>query len=214
MIGNKVPDEFTDGIGACPSLTPAVAFPSQWCRRGQCLVYGDEGPKPIDGQWSPWSEWSECSRTCGGGVTYKERHCDSPNRVYRVCNAQACQRHAVSFRAQQCAEYNSRPFRGWYYKWKPYLKVDGKTPSLYCIAEDFDFFFAMSSKVKDGTPCVENRFDVCIDGICEAVGCDRVLGSNAVVDACGVCNGDNSTCTFFRGQYHEQHRANGKYTRS
>ncbi|XP_042196315.1 A disintegrin and metalloproteinase with thrombospondin motifs 18 [Callorhinchus milii] len=208
-----------------PAAEGTVCGLNMWCRRGQCLVYGDEGPKPIDGQWSPWSEWSECSRTCGGGVTYKERHCDSPkpqyggrfcygsSRVYRVCNAQACQRHAVSFRAQQCAEYNSRPFRGWYYKWKPYLKVDEEDIcKLYCIAEDFDFFFAMSSKVKDGTPCVENRFDVCIDGICEAVGCDRVLGSNAVVDACGVCNGDNSTCTFFRGQYHEQHRANEYYS--
>uniref|UniRef100_A0A4W3GFL4 Uncharacterized protein n=1 Tax=Callorhinchus milii TaxID=7868 RepID=A0A4W3GFL4_CALMI len=155
MIGNKVPDEFTDGIGACPSLTPAVAFPSQWCRRGQCLVYGDEGPKPIDGQWSPWSEWSECSRTCGGGVTYKERHCDSPNRVYRVCNAQACQRHAVSFRAQQCAEYNSRPFRGWYYKWKPYLKVDGKTPSACGKGE--------RERERNGEESVE-RLDVVLSG--------------------------------------------------
>lgn len=38
---------------------------------------------------------------------------------------------------------------------------------LYCTAEDFDFFFAMSSKVKDGTLCSPNNDDVCIDGICE-----------------------------------------------
>ncbi|KAI5610599.1 A disintegrin and metalloproteinase with thrombospondin motifs 18 isoform X1, partial [Silurus asotus] len=38
---------------------------------------------------------------------------------------------------------------------------------LYCIAEDFDFFFAMSSKVKDGTSCSDLAPDVCIDGICE-----------------------------------------------
>ncbi|XP_067853626.1 A disintegrin and metalloproteinase with thrombospondin motifs 18 [Heptranchias perlo] len=207
-----------------PAAEGTVCGPNKWCRRGQCLKYGDDGPKPINGQWSNWAEWSECSRTCGGGVTYKERHCNSPkpqyggkfchgsNRIYQMCNIQACQHGSVLFRARQCAEYNSKPFRGWYYKWKPYTKVDDEDVcKLYCIAEDFDFFFAMSNKVKDGTPCVENKFDVCIDGICEAVGCDRVLGSKAVVDACGVCNGDNSTCKFFRGQYHQQHRANEYY---
>ena len=38
---------------------------------------------------------------------------------------------------------------------------------LYCIAEDFDFFFAMSSKVKDGTSCFNHRDGVCIEGVCE-----------------------------------------------
>lgn len=41
---------------------------------------------------------------------------------------------------------------------------------LYCIAEDFDFFFAMSSKVKDGTSCSDLTPDVCIDGVCEVQG--------------------------------------------
>lgn len=50
----------------------------QWCRRGQCVQYGDHGPKPVHGQWSAWSGWSECTRTCGGGVTYQERHCNNP----------------------------------------------------------------------------------------------------------------------------------------
>ncbi|MGH0126828.1 UNVERIFIED_CONTAM: hypothetical protein FKN15_007149 [Acipenser sinensis] len=83
---------------------------------------------------------------------------------------------------------------------------------LYCIAEDFEFFFAMSSKVKDGTSCSDDMHNVCIDGICEPVGCDQVLGSKAALDACGVCEGDNSTCTFFKGQYLQQHRANEYYS--
>ncbi|XP_072451946.1 A disintegrin and metalloproteinase with thrombospondin motifs 18 isoform X1 [Chiloscyllium punctatum] len=207
-----------------PAAEGTICGPNKWCRRGQCLKYGDDGPKPINGQWSSWSEWSECSRTCDGGVNYRERHCNSPkpqyggkfchgsSRLYQMCNVQVCQHSSVLFRDQQCAEYNSKPFRGWYYKWKPYTKVnDEDVCKLYCIAEDFDFFFAMSNKVKDGTRCVENKFDVCIDGICEAVGCDHVLGSKAGVDACGLCNGDNSTCKFFRGQYHQQHRANEYY---
>ena len=30
--------------------------------------------------------------------------------------------------------------------------------------------------------------------VLQKVGCDGVIGSNAVVDRCGVCNGDGSTC--------------------
>ncbi|XP_075366965.1 A disintegrin and metalloproteinase with thrombospondin motifs 18 isoform X1 [Mycteria americana] len=197
---------------------------SMWCRRGQCVKYGDHGPKPVNGQWSAWSEWSECTRTCGGGVTYQERHCNNPkpqyggkfcqgsSRIYQLCNNQPCPANSLDFRAQQCAEYNSKPFRGWYYKWKPYTKVEEEDRcKLYCTAEDFDFFFAMSSKVKDGTLCSPNNYDVCIDGICEQVGCDHGLGSKAVLDACGVCKGDNSTCKFFKGQYLIQHKANDYY---
>ncbi|KAI6077418.1 A disintegrin and metalloproteinase with thrombospondin motifs 18 [Aix galericulata] len=197
---------------------------SMWCRRGQCVKYGDHGPMPVNGEWSAWSEWSQCTRTCGGGITYQERHCNNPkpqyggkfcqgsSRIYQLCNTQPCPANSLDFRAQQCAEYNSKPFRGWYYKWKPYTKVEEEDRcKLYCTAEDFDFFFAMSSKVKDGTLCSPNKYDVCIDGICEQVGCDHGLGSKAVLDACGVCKGDNSTCKFFKGQYLIQHKANDYY---
>ncbi|XP_015223843.1 A disintegrin and metalloproteinase with thrombospondin motifs 18 isoform X2 [Lepisosteus oculatus] len=207
-----------------PAAEGTMCGQNMWCRSGQCVKYGDVGPKAVHGQWSSWSEWSDCSRTCGGGVTYRERFCNSPkpqysgkfcqgsSRLYQLCNTNACQPNSVDFRAQQCAEYNSKPFRGWYYKWKPYTKVEAEDIcKLYCIAEDFDFFFAMSSKVKDGTKCSDHTGDVCIDGICEPVGCDHVLGSESVLDACGVCNGDNSTCTFFKGQHLQQHRSNGYY---
>uniref|UniRef100_H2ZWR1 ADAM metallopeptidase with thrombospondin type 1 motif 18 n=1 Tax=Latimeria chalumnae TaxID=7897 RepID=H2ZWR1_LATCH len=144
---------------------------------------------------------------------YGGKFCQGSSRIYQLCNIQDCKANGVDFRAQQCAEYNSKPFRGWYYKWKPYTKVEeDDICKLYCIAEDFDFFFAMSSKVKDGTPCSQDGLDVCIDGICEQVGCDHVLGSKAYLDACGICKGDNSTCRFFRGKYLHQHRANEYYS--
>ncbi|XP_020509945.2 A disintegrin and metalloproteinase with thrombospondin motifs 18 [Labrus bergylta] len=208
-----------------PAAEGTSCGPDMWCRRGQCVKYGEHGPRAVHGQWSSWSQWSDCSRTCGGGVMYRERSCSSPRpqnngkfcsgsgRLNQLCNTRPCPLNAVDFRAQQCAEYNSKPFRGWYYKWKPYTKVDDEDIcKLYCIAEDFDFFFAMSSKVKDGTSCSDHKGDVCIDGVCEAVGCDQMLGSKASLDACGVCKGDNSTCKFFKGQYALQHRANEYYS--
>uniref|UniRef100_A0A4W3HNI1 ADAM metallopeptidase with thrombospondin type 1 motif 16 n=1 Tax=Callorhinchus milii TaxID=7868 RepID=A0A4W3HNI1_CALMI len=208
-----------------PAAEGTVCGFDRWCRRGQCVKYGEEGPKPINGRWSEWSMWLPCSRTCGGGVTSRERQCTNPRpqyggkfcdgspRIYKLCNHQNCPQNSIDFRSQQCAEYNSKPFRGWYYRWKPYTRVeDHDLCKLYCTAEDFDFFFALSSKVKDGTSCSEERPDVCIDGLCEAVGCDRVLASNAVPDACGVCKGNNSTCKIYKGQYSKQHYVNQYYT--
>lgn len=53
------------------------------------------------------------------------KFCQGPSRLHQLCNTTPCQANGVDFRAQQCAEYNSKPFRGWYYKWKPYTKVEG-----------------------------------------------------------------------------------------
>ncbi|KAJ8785832.1 hypothetical protein J1605_006792 [Eschrichtius robustus] len=143
---------------------------------------------------------------------YGGKFCHGSSRVYQLCNINPCNENSLDFRAQQCAEYNSKPFRGWFYQWKPYMKVaEEDRCKLYCKAENFEFFFAMSSKVKDGTPCSPHKNDVCIDGICEPVGCDHELGSKAVSDACGVCKGDNSTCKFYKGLYLNQHKANEYY---
>lgn len=44
---------------------------------------------------------------------------------------------------------------------------DQEVCKLYCFAEGYDFFFALSSKVHDGTLCMKNRSNVCIQGVCE-----------------------------------------------
>lgn len=54
------------------------------------------------------------------------RFCLGSSRLNQLCNTRPCLLNAMDYRAQQCAEYNSKTFRGWYYKWKPYTKVDGK----------------------------------------------------------------------------------------
>ncbi|XP_036166279.1 A disintegrin and metalloproteinase with thrombospondin motifs 16 isoform X3 [Myotis myotis] len=217
-IGRKCETKFM------PAAEGTICGHDMWCRGGQCVKYGDEGPKPTHGHWSDWSPWSPCSRTCGGGVSHRDRLCTNPKpshggkfcegstRTLKLCNSQKCPHDSVDFRAMQCAEYNSKRFRGWHYKWKPYTQVeDQDLCKLYCIAEGFDFFFSLSNKVKDGTPCSEDSRNVCIDGICESVGCDNILGSSAVEDSCGVCKGNNSDCTVHKGLYAKHHRTNQYY---
>ncbi|XP_054638948.1 A disintegrin and metalloproteinase with thrombospondin motifs 16 isoform X1 [Dunckerocampus dactyliophorus] len=217
-VGRKCETKFM------PAAEGSACGPDMWCRRGQCVKQGDEGPRPQHGQWSEWSSWSVCSRSCESGVTYRERHCNNPRpayggkfcegstRSYKLCNTQDCPLNAIDYRTQQCAEFNSKQFRGWHYTWRPYTRVDDQDIcKLYCFAEGYDFFFALASKVKDGTLCSRDSSNVCIDGLCERVGCDRVLGSTAGLDVCGVCKGDNSTCKTYKGQYTKQHHSNQYY---
>ncbi|CAL8248576.1 unnamed protein product [Lota lota] len=217
-VGRKCETKFM------PAAEGSSCGPDMWCRRGQCVKQGEEGPRPQHGGWSLWSSWTACSRSCESGVTYRERQCTNPrpafggkycegsSRSYKLCNTEDCPSGAVSYRAQQCAEHNGKQFRGWYYNWRPYTRVDDQDLcKLYCFAEGYDFFFALASKVKDGTLCSQDTSNVCIDGLCEKVGCDRVLGSKAVPDMCGVCNGDNSTCKVYKGQYTKQHYGNQYY---
>ncbi|KAM9783263.1 A disintegrin and metalloproteinase with thrombospondin motifs 16 [Neosynchiropus ocellatus] len=207
-----------------PAAEGSACGPDMWCRRGQCVKQGDEGPRPQDGHWSEWSSWSACSRSCESGVTHRDRQCNNPRPAYggkhcegssrslKLCHTEDCPPNSADYRAQQCAEFNSKQFRGWHYTWRPYTRVDDQDVcKLYCFAEGYDFFFALASKVKDGTRCSHDGADVCIDGLCERVGCDRVLGSSAEPDACGVCQGDNSTCKTYKGQYTKQHHANQYY---
>eukprot|EP00069_Balaena_mysticetus_P002366 bmy_15890T0 len=129
-IGRKCETKFM------PAAEGTTCGRDRWCRGGQCVKYGDEGPKPTHGHWSDWSPWSPCSRTCGGGVSHRDRLCTNPRpsnggkfcagstRTLKLCNSQKCPHNSVDFRALQCAEYNSKRFRGWYYKWKPYTHVE------------------------------------------------------------------------------------------
>lgn len=47
--------------------------------------------------------------------------------------------------------------------------------------------------------------------VLQRVGCDNILGSNALEDSCGVCKGNNSDCTTHKGLYAKDHHINREY---
>ncbi|XP_048588788.1 A disintegrin and metalloproteinase with thrombospondin motifs 16 isoform X1 [Nematostella vectensis] len=175
----------------------------KWCIAGECV---DDGSSPVDGGWSDWSaEYSTCSYSCGGGVQWKTRTCTNPKPLrggadcvgpsrahYKICNPQPCPSGTDTYRTHQCRAINFKAPEPRYSK--------GYECDLLCIEGSL---MHPRGKVGDGTRCFKDSSikDVCIQGKCEQVGCDDVLGSGQRVDRCGVCNGDSSTCSVVTGTY-------------
>uniref|UniRef100_A0A8C2IP73 ADAMTS-like 3 n=1 Tax=Cyprinus carpio TaxID=7962 RepID=A0A8C2IP73_CYPCA len=160
-----------------------------------------------DTGWDAWGAWSDCSRTCGGGASYSLRrclnggNCEGRNIRYRTCSNTDCPPESGDFRAQQCSAHNDIKYQGQTYEWIP-VTYDPISPcALRCQAREKSLVVELAPKVLDGTRCKSDSLDMCISGICQEVGCDRQLGSNAKEDNCGVCAGDGSTCRLVRGQY-------------
>ncbi|XP_053449589.1 ADAMTS-like protein 3 isoform X3 [Nycticebus coucang] len=159
-----------------------------------------------DGNWDAWGAWSDCSRTCGGGASYSlrrcltGRNCEGQNIRYKTCSNHDCPPDAEDFRAQQCSAYNDVQYQGHYYEWLPRYDDPAAPCALKCQARGQNLVVELAPKVLDGTRCNADSLDMCISGACQAVGCDRQLGSSAKEDNCGVCAGDGATCRLVRGQ--------------
>ncbi|XP_067370061.1 A disintegrin and metalloproteinase with thrombospondin motifs 10 isoform X2 [Channa argus] len=185
-----------------------------WCYKRMCVAYGTR-PAGVDGGWGLWSPWEECSRTCGGGVSSSVRHCDSPRptiggkyclgerKRFRSCNIDECPADSRDFREIQCSNFDSVSFRGKFYTWKPYRGGGVKPCSLNCLAEGYNFYTERASAVVDGTPCRDDSLDVCVNGECKHVGCDRILGSDVREDRCRICGGDGSSCVSVEGVFND-----------
>ncbi|XP_054005784.1 ADAMTS-like protein 4 [Hylaeus anthracinus] len=195
----------------------------------------------IRGTWGPWSSWSECSRTCGTGIQSQSRECVPYQKLlrkrsiilgngtsssrpicigtykrYHTCNTQKCPNFPEDLRAEQCAKYNGRNYKGESYDWVPFLDAPNSC-ALNCRAVGERFYATLESAVMDGTPCDApnlrghnagismERTDrwLCVAGQCKPVGCDGVVGSGVTTDACGVCGGQGKGCRLYEGIFME-----------
>ncbi|XP_077538081.1 papilin-like isoform X3 [Haemaphysalis longicornis] len=164
------------------------------------------------GPWGPWTASSSCSRTCGGGVAYQTRVCEDfradgthgcvgPSKRYFSCNVEECPDYTKDFREEQCARFNSIAFEGRYYSWVPYYKAANPC-ELNCRPSGERFYYRHSPKTIDGTRCHDDgSLDVCVNGACMPVGCDKMLGSDAVEDKCRKCRGDGTSCSTIEGVF-------------
>ncbi|XP_020566445.1 ADAMTS-like protein 2 isoform X2 [Oryzias latipes] len=185
------------------------------------LTCGRSTEEDVFQWWGEWSNWSSCSRSCGGGVRSQERHCliqrlsttqnvnssycvGSPKQ-YQLCLKKPCPSPSVSFKQHQCSQFNSKVFGISYYQWIPLYSADdvsisNKPCDLQCTTDGGERQLLVPAH--DGTFCHDGKHHgVCIDGICQPVGCDGQLYSTKVVDRCGKCGGNGTTCQRVTGSY-------------
>ncbi|XP_048470252.1 ADAMTS-like protein 5 isoform X1 [Rhincodon typus] len=193
---------------------------NQKLRRSQWLNRVRQRRQVWSNEWSPWGSWSACSSTCGGGASFRTRQClrylnteDCPGdqRQYKVCNVVDCPPGSVDFRKMQCSLYNNKPIQGnlMNHQWLPFYGAPNQC-DLNCLAKGKNFYY-MFGRVLDGTKCRPDSSDMCINGQCLKVGCDRILGSKARTDVCGVCGGRNDSCILVRRVYRSAFPSSGYF---
>ncbi|XP_061451151.1 thrombospondin type-1 domain-containing protein 4 isoform X3 [Rhineura floridana] len=127
--------------------------------------------------------------------------CTGAYKQHKLCNTNVCPENR-SIREVQCASYNNKPFMGRFYEWEPFAEVKGSQKcELNCQAVGYRFYVKQAENVIDGTPCDQNGTSVCVSGQCKSIGCDDYLGSDKVVDKCGICGGDNTACQVVSGVF-------------
>ncbi|XP_053163302.1 A disintegrin and metalloproteinase with thrombospondin motifs 5 [Hemicordylus capensis] len=194
------------------------------CLQGKCV---DKTKKKYysasnHGNWGSWGPWGQCSRTCGGGVQFAYRHCNNPaprnngryctgkRAIYRSCNILPCPANAKAFRQEQCEARNGyqsdakgvKTFVEWVPKYAGVLP--GDVCKLTCRAKGTGYYVVFSQKVTDGTECRPYSNSVCVRGKCVRTGCDGIIGSKLQYDRCGICGGDNSSCTKIMGTFNKK----------
>ncbi|XP_074539403.1 thrombospondin type-1 domain-containing protein 4 isoform X1 [Halichoeres trimaculatus] len=144
----------------------------------------------------------ESGRDGGRGAPPVYR-CSGPEKEYRRCFSQVCGGGALDSRAEQCAAFNTQEFMGRLYNWEPFTEVGAdKQCELTCRPAGYRFYVRQAEQVRDGTPCFNvSTNDVCLEGRCLTEGCDGVLGSGSVIDKCGVCGGQETSCRKVAGSF-------------
>ncbi|XP_047441070.1 A disintegrin and metalloproteinase with thrombospondin motifs 2-like isoform X2 [Mugil cephalus] len=194
-----------------PPIDGTMCGNGKHCFKGHCIWLTPDIIKQ-DGNWGPWSEFGQCTRTCGGGVQFRTRNCDSPRPAnggrtcvgatyqFQMCNTNECDDIYSDPREEQCNAWEPRYEHSNKHKWLPYEHPDpNKRCNLHCQSKETRDVVFMQRMVLDGTRCsYKDPHSVCVRGECEKMGCDGVVGSSKQEDKCGVCGGDNSSCKTFK----------------
>ncbi|XP_054466491.1 A disintegrin and metalloproteinase with thrombospondin motifs 13 [Anoplopoma fimbria] len=210
-----------------PLLDGTECAPNQWCLKGRCVSLDElSSSVVVHGSWSNWSGFSHCSRTCGGGVTSRTRKCNNPRPAFggndcegsdieaELCHQQPCELTQLDFMAEQCSDTDRhplylRPNTASFYTWIPAIGfAKGNEQCRYlCQSKGENFIVSRGSQFVDGTRCESESpppfgsTAACLRGKCQLFGCDGMLHSGKVRDVCGVCGGDESSCTLTSDSY-------------
>ncbi|KAF5281477.1 hypothetical protein FQA39_LY17770 [Lamprigera yunnana] len=200
----------------------------KWCINGYCETVDKRrfGIAPVlhnpqNGGWGKWRNWGACSRSCGTGAQFRSRVCDNPSPSYggnncyglsedwKVCNIHSCPEPIADIRAQQCLNIigflNIRDRRA-NMTWLPHESEEEELKcQLICMSKETRELFVTGESLIDGTPCsYESSTDICIQGRCQTLGCDRVLHSKAKENVCGICQGHDSDCSSVKSVYEKR----------
>ncbi|CAH1108058.1 unnamed protein product, partial [Psylliodes chrysocephalus] len=204
----------------------------KWCVNGYCENFANRRVErvpivlnPQDGQWTDWSPWGPCSRTCGIGVQFRTRKCQNPppsfggklcegqDEEWHLCKINNCVEPTIDIRAQQCKHLpkflnlsTSSSISGSNFTWLPYESDENsKKCKLICFKGNKKELYFTNENLIDGTPCSYDHDDnICVQGLCQYVGCDGVIHSPLQRDKCGICNGNNSDCTDMKKTFHRR----------
>uniref|UniRef100_A0A8C5PLW8 ADAM metallopeptidase with thrombospondin type 1 motif 13 n=1 Tax=Leptobrachium leishanense TaxID=445787 RepID=A0A8C5PLW8_9ANUR len=219
-----------------PLLDGTECGDNKWCHKGQCSSLEDLNPVAVmHGAWSSWTSYSSCSRSCGGGVVTRKRQCNNPRPAFggrncegpslqaEMCNTQACETSQLDFMEEQCSATDIEPLYlspgvPTFYRWTAaagFANGDSLCQHL-CRARGKNFMVARRDRFIDGTRCersaeTDAAFSLCVAGSCKAFGCDGVMESGKALDPCGVCGGDNNTCSRVSSFFSEG-KAGGYFT--
>ncbi|XP_057196571.1 A disintegrin and metalloproteinase with thrombospondin motifs 17 isoform X3 [Triplophysa rosa] len=194
-----------------PPLDGTECGADKWCRAGEC-VSKTPIPQHVDGDWSSWGSWSMCSRSCGTGARFRQRKCDNPppgpggrycqkaSVEHKVCEGPPCSKGLPTFRDQQCLSHDRQATKKKNQMMTAVIN-DERPCALYCTPVGKDAPVLVADRVQDGTPCGPYESDLCVNGKCQKIGCDGIIGSSAKEDRCGVCNGDGKSCKIIKGDF-------------